>query len=58
MKPRAGPIQEITDNAGASGGVGFVLNDDKGLPFATFAISTVKRHKGRYATSRHHGGAR
>ena len=36
MKPRAGPIQDITDNAGASGGAGFVLYDDKGLPCATF----------------------
>jgi hypothetical protein len=36
MKPRAGPIQDITDNTGASGGVGFVLYDDKGLPCVTF----------------------
>jgi hypothetical protein len=36
MKPRAGPIQDITDDAGASGGVGFVLYDDKRLPCATF----------------------
>jgi hypothetical protein len=46
MKPRAGPIQDITDNAGASGGVGLSCMTTKGCRVPHSAISTFKRHKG------------